>query len=152
MLDEKKRSFNSIFIYPRFQLSLIALNIFILVSAFLALIFQNYFLFSKLHEMGRAAGLPQDHTYHQFIQFQEDQFILFTSVTFFMIIFFISLVSLFISHRVAGPILRLKNYLVQVGQTNQISELVFRKNSFFNDLPKAVNDCLKSVREKNKSK
>lgn len=150
--DFQKRFLSNILIYPKFQLSLIGINFLALVVAFAILIFQNFYIFSKLHKMGEDAGLTEDHVFHQFIRFQENQFLFFTTATFIVVLLIITLVSLFISHRVAGPVLRLKTYFLDMQKTEKIQKLEFRKNDFFDDLPKIINSSLQSVVEKNKSK
>lgn len=141
----QKRSIKQFLIYPKFQLRLIAINIVALSIAFVAIIFQNFYLFSKLHKMGADAGMPADHPFHQFINFQESQFTTMTWLTLFGILFVFTITSLIISHRVAGPIVRLKEFFTAMKQTGKMTPLHFRKNDFFDDLPEIVNDSLDSL-------
>lgn len=145
----RRRLLNYVFIYPVFQLKLVLVNLIILICGFIVLILQNFYLFSKLHQMGNDAGMSKDHAFHQFIQFQQEQFVFFASITMAVVLFLISAASILLSHRIAGPIVRLQQYFVRIIETGEISKLEFRKNDFFDDLPTIANKALESLKENN---
>jgi hypothetical protein len=144
----QRRSPKQILIYPKFQLRLIAINITALLIAFTALIFQNYILFAKLHQMGTEAGLPAEHPFHQFINYEQNHFLFYTCGTLAGMLVIFIIASLIISHRVAGPIVRLKSFFISVRDSGKISQLQFRKDDFFDDLPEVINQSLESISKK----
>jgi hypothetical protein len=63
-----------------------------------------------------------------------------------------SVLTLILSHRLAGPIVRLKKFFEALGQKGDSpSTLQFRKMDFFSDLPPVINHSLEEL-QKRKSK
>jgi hypothetical protein len=132
-------------VYPSFQLGMVALNTAVLLAAFTAVGIQAARSFGELQTQGLAADLPPDHSYFSFLQYQESH------LTTYLLLgamagWLLSLVlTLAYSHRLAGPIVRLRNYLTHVAETGQRPPLEFREDDFFQDLPFLVNEAFDRV-------
>ncbi len=93
--------------------------------------------------MGNEQGIPNDHIFFRFIDDQNYKmnFILLISS---FIVFLISLIgALILSHRVAGPVYRLKMHLDSSVLTGEKKEVTFRKGDFFMELQDAFNEYIK---------
>jgi hypothetical protein len=142
------RSPRKLLIYPRFQVTLLTLNMTIILVGFILIGYQNIRLFSHLKEMGTASNLPPDHAYFKFIDYQTHTMLTYAAVIFAVVIVLSTLASLWLSHKVAGPIVRMKGFFKSLAESEspQASELKFRKGDFFSDLPELVNEALKNKR------
>jgi hypothetical protein len=144
MDNNQNRKKSSLLINPKFQWTLIgyaallATLILITVYALISYGFQEFI------QIGNQAGLPADHIYFQFIQMQE--------VTFNRVILIIAVViglililgGLAISHKIAGPIHRMKNEFARMrdSQGPELSEVQFRKGDFFPELADSFNELV----------
>jgi methyl-accepting chemotaxis protein len=75
---------------------------------------------------------------------QEIIFLLATFQIFFLIITF--MISIFVSHRIAGPLYKLKNFFKQNGGGKLSPDLHFRKNDHFQDVAHEYNLMLSKLR------
>lgn len=57
---------------------------------------------------------------------------------------------LIISHKLAGPLVRLRNHFEEIGKTGEPKPLSFREGDFFSDLPPVINNALKEIDKKHK--
>jgi hypothetical protein len=141
-------------IYPRFQVTLIAVNTAILGLAFVGVGIQISRSFQQIRDMGAAAGMAPDHAYFKFLAFQT-QMLHSQLMGAFVIGFLISLVfSLFFSHRLAGPIVRLVSYLSDATKSAEkpLAPLKFRKHDFFLEIPPLVNAALSASRNESEKR
>jgi nitrogen fixation/metabolism regulation signal transduction histidine kinase len=58
------------------------------------------------------------------------------------------LISIFMSHRIAGPLYKLRMFLHQAAAGKMDQKLAFRKNDYFQDLVPAYNELLETVHTK----
>ena len=101
------RAFRSkLLIYPRFQLTLISVNVLVmgLVLAFVWL--QTSRSFRELQAMGVQAGLSPEHAYFKFLKFQSAYLNSYLLIGLIAGIAVSAIFSLFLSQRLAGPIVR----------------------------------------------
>ena len=129
-------------IYPKLQYSLILSVMWILILSDLIIGIQVLRSFRELREMGEKIGLTSGHPYFTFIEYHEHS--LSTSLAWAcgISIFVSFFLILFISHRVAGPIVRLKSYFNGIATEGWKTKLQFRKGDFFSDLPEVINKAL----------
>ncbi len=80
--------------------------------------------------MGKEVGISENHIFFQFLDDQNSKLntIFIVSTVIFLIISFVG--SLLLSHKVAGPIYRMTQYLKQYQNEFSGSELQFRKVIF----------------------
>ncbi len=136
-------------IYPKFQLSIIALNTFVILGICVAIYAGIKLGYQELHSQGEVSNLPTNHPYFNFIAYQSNLIMTYLGLCLFIGIVFSNLFILVISHRVAGPIVRLKKHLMEVSSSGKISPIHFRKGDFFSDLPEVVNEAMIKINNKN---
>lgn len=63
----------------------------------------------------------------------------------------IFIICIFISHRIVGPLYKLKKYLSGIRQGTSSGKLVFRKGDNFQDLAEVVNETFEGIQEEYRS-
>ncbi|MEK6625924.1 MAG: hypothetical protein AABY86_13185 [Bdellovibrionota bacterium] len=130
-------------IYPRFQLTLIIVNIVIMAGAFGAVGIQTVRMFGQLHQMGQDASLPKDHVYYQFLEMQSAVFQSHLLLALVVALVVSLILTLLLSHRLAGPIIRMRSYFDNIAHTGRTSgPLQFRNSDYFSDLPPVINQAI----------
>lgn len=141
------------FINPRFQFIFILFTVSLcLLNTFLFYL-NNYLFFHRFQSLGQSFGISPQDPFFQFIS--EQQIIMsgmFIVTSFVDLVLILSLGTLF-SHRVSGPLYRLKIHLqsLSVGEVKPTQEVRFRKGDFFPELAESLNSYLKKV-ESDKAK
>jgi hypothetical protein len=137
----ESRKTKSLLINPRFQWHIIgyaaAVSALVIISIYGLLSFG----FHEFVRVGLEAGLPADHEYFQFIKMQEgtfDRIIIAIALVTGTILFLGGLV---ISHRIAGPILRMQKELNRASTEIpfQLQSIKFRKGDYFPELAESFN-------------
>jgi hypothetical protein len=132
-------------IYPSFQLTLVAINFALLIGAFAAIAIQASRSYAKLREMGASMQLPSDDAYYKFIEFQANTLYGYLAVALVLVFVLSGFLTLFISHRLAGPLIRLRRQFEHMAETGKIEKISFRKGDFFSDLPPIMNRALERL-------
>ena len=58
-----------------------------------------------------------------------------------------AILTLLLTHRMAGPMIRLKHYFQKIQETGQVKEkLCFRRDDYFSEVPDVINDSLNSLK------
>jgi len=131
--DNKRHKF---LINPRFQISVIKQMV-LLTCVVIAIFYgANFYHFWSLNQQGLALGLPPSHVFFVFMRNQQTTMNIFFLVTSVLALLTIVGYGLFLSHRIAGPLHRLKKYL---GEEKTNSPLSFRENDYFPEVAEAVN-------------
>lgn len=139
-------------IYPKFQLGMILINLFLIIFVFGVTFFQAFGTFRRFSEIGESIQLPPDHAYFRLIEFQGSRLYSSLIVSFTVAFILSGILTLLISHRLAGPIVRLRGYFRRIAQTRSVEEpLKFRERDFFDDLPDAINDAMDALGQKPKN-
>ncbi len=131
----------TILINKPFQLSILAW--FSLLGLLIALIFYsaNLYFFKSMHDEAVLAGLAADNVFFQYLEAQK----VFMNKVFFISTFISSLViiwgGLYLSHRVAGPLLRLTAHLKTFSFAD-MKPLKFRKGDYFPEIQDAYNEFI----------
>ncbi|MGK5083201.1 hypothetical protein WDW37_07825 [Bdellovibrionota bacterium FG-1] len=135
-------------IYPKFQLGLIGVNALVMAGAMALVAYQFHRSMQKLKEMGRVAGLTEGHAYFRFLDLQSTTISSYIGIA-FVVAFCLSLVlTLVFSHRLAGPIVRLKGFFRAISEGKEPVQysVKFRQGDFFGDLPPLVNSAINKMR------
>lgn len=145
----QRKSRRRILIYPQFQGTLIAINTLVLSVTFGILGTQVHRVYLKLKDMGTIAKLAPDHAYFGFVRYQADTVYWSLFLGFLLCLVVGTGLSLFFSHRLAGPLVRMRNYLQSLQEKGRggIDPLQFRKRDYFSDLPEALNRALERVEQ-----
>lgn len=147
-----KKFRTKLLIYPQFQITLLVINTIVTVCIFLIVGIQASRSYELLRELGVRASYPADHMYFRFVNLQAKT--LYTNLSIALVIGIVvsSVVSLYLSHRLAGPIVRLRGYFREIGESGKVQNLLFfRKNDFFADLPGDINKAISRLTDKNVS-
>ncbi len=139
----------TLLIYPRFQLNLMVIILITFVICQLFILYQINHAFNYLNQSGIDLNLPQESLYFKFISVEKEiifKNVILASVISSILMFF---ATAYLSHRVAGPIVRLRDYLKKISETNEVEPITFRKNDFFDWLPIEINRVFKNVKKIN---
>lgn len=140
----KKRN---LLIYPKFQLTLLAVQTGVLLLTLGMVALQSWRSVDHLRQLGESAALAPTHPYFRFLDMHAQSLLSFLGVAFVVAVIVTSLISLVLSHRLAGPIIRLRGYFRELSETGKIThELKFRQGDFFAEVPELVNQALKKVK------
>lgn len=144
----KNRLFKNWVIYPKFQMSLIFFSTLILVGTFAFIAFQVDSSFNHMMKLGADLNLESNHPYFEFLNMQKNHLIKKLMYAGIASLILSMILTIYISHRASGPIVRLKSYFTEMRVSKKIYPLKFRQGDFFDDLPKVVNEALEEIKQK----
>jgi hypothetical protein len=136
--DTASRSLKNLLIEPNFQLKLIGYFIFVFALTTISLYSTTFLFFWKLKQKAMNVGIPDGHIFYRYLANQKsdlDGLFIGLAILNFLVLIGIGFL---ISHRVAGPINKLKNYLKNMAKDSEDFKL--RENDFFHDLQPIVKD------------
>lgn len=142
---KKERKLANCLILPQFQLTLIVVNILIMTLAFGIIFYQIYISFDQLYAIGRGLRLPENSAFFTLLKNQQNAIegkLIIAAVISYIFSFVLTIL---ISHRLAGPIYRLKMYFSDMIKQGHTKDLTFRKGDFYSDLPGIVNEGIKNI-------
>jgi hypothetical protein len=139
-MSGKPKKRQQFLINPTFQLSVIR-QMLLLTGLVIGIFYAaNFYHFWSLEAQGLALGLPPTHVFFKFLREQQRTMDLIFIVTSLVTMLTIVGFGLFLSHRVAGPLHRLKQYLEQSPIEGEVPRhLKFRDGDYFPDVAEAVN-------------
>ncbi len=150
--DKQKRFFWKKFqVHSKFQWIFLFVNLGILLSTILFIGIQVSRTYGYLNQLGVDVNLEAGHPFFKFIELQKSILIqdlwaiALLSVIFLVIVSVVS--TLILTHRVAGPFIRLKSYFKALSETAEVKPLSFRKGDFFDELPGLINDALQKIKK-----
>ena len=126
---------------------MIGINVALSIFCFLLIYVENRMAFQALREFGEAAHLPSTQPYFKFLELQSGVFSRHLAFALLIGTVISVIATLLYSHKVAGPMVRLKRFFQNIGATQHYSgeKLSFRKGDYFEDLPTAVNEALEVI-------
>jgi hypothetical protein len=139
-------------IHPKFQLPIIATNLAVLLVFFTIAWVGTQ---NALMDLKPAAGLSgmEAEFFRKYVDYQAEQIqrALFVSLGIGAI--FAGIITLVITHRLAGPLVRLRTYFQNIinGQP-PIAKLEFRDGDFLRDMEPLVNNAIETVQKQERSK
>jgi hypothetical protein len=134
-------------INPRFQLSFLAYTMGVSVLTIGFFYAADAYFFWKFQQLGQGLGLPNNHVFFQFLDEQRATKNTYYGIAAVVTVSFLSIWGLLLSHRVAGPLYRLRNHLNSVARGETISDVRFRKGDFFQEVADAYNVQMVRYRE-----
>lgn len=141
-MSDQARSVKNIFINPKFQLRLMSYFVVLFLITTLCLYSTTFLFFWNMKTKGLEVGIPEGHIFYQFLQNQKhDLDLLFIGLAGLNFILLLG-VGFLLSHRIAGPLNKMKNYLIQI--EGEAKPFKTREKDFFQDMTDVVN----SLREK----
>ena len=142
----KKMLRKKFLIYPKFQLTLLALNVVSIVMTnlvFYLFVNQSY---RDLRMEGIDNNLPADHAYFQFLDYQWKIIFKYLGLAMGINIILFGIFTIILSNKLAGPIIRLHSYFKNIilGQ-RPVPSVFFRKGDFFRELPPLINEAVDAI-------
>lgn len=137
------RKLSNIFIYPKFQFTLLLAQIIVSIITFVVIHFKVNEAFQRLSDMGSKINLPVEHAYYSFIEHSRNMISTNLNWALSFSVFLTIVASLYLSHKVVGPIHRLRIYFRAIISGAPQHDLKFRKGDYFEDLPDLINESLK---------
>ena len=140
-MSEKTQSSNRkvLLINPPFQFRFMGWMGGVSVAVVLVMHLAHVWFFHNLKEQARLAGLPPDHVFYRFIQDRQSEMDFITLVTFLVVVVIVGLAGLFLSHKIAGPMYRLRKHFETLAKTGVSRPLKFRDGDYFLEIPEAHN-------------
>ncbi len=137
--------------HPKFQLLIIGINTLILLIYTGGVAIQLYRTKAYLREQGVQAGLHDAHPYFEFVAYQSQTLIEFVLWGCLISTVISGLVLLFVTNRMAGPLVRIKNHFQEIARTKTYKPLSLRPTDFLSDIVPDVNSGLEALDEKHKT-
>jgi methyl-accepting chemotaxis protein len=140
--ERPKNARKSYLINPAFQWRFVTFMLAIALVTILVFYAANLYFFLNFIGIGRELNLPPDHALFRFIAEQRRTMnIIFVATSFVAGIVIVG-GGILLSHRVAGPLHRLRGHLDRVAESGDAKPVIFRKGDFFPELAEACNRCL----------
>ena len=134
--EPKPRQLKNILINPRFQFKFLSFFVVLFLLTTISLYSTTFLFFWRMKEKGLSVGIPDGHIFFQFLQNQKhDLDLLFIGLAAFNFLLLIG-IGFSISHRIAGPIFKLKKQLED--EDADSSEFKLRETDFFQELEPLV--------------
>lgn len=134
--EPKPRQLKNLLINPRFQFKFLSYFVTLFFISTLSLYTTTFLFFWRMKEKALNVGIPDGHVFFQFLVNQKrDLDLLFVGLAVFNFLLLIGM-GFIISHRIAGPIFKLKNQLAQISDDTE--EFKLRESDFFQELEPLV--------------
>jgi methyl-accepting chemotaxis protein len=130
-------------IEPKFQLKF---SFYICVVVFISSLIYPFLIFDIINNL--IARYPDS---AQALQGKRTELIIFICVMQLGFIALIGTVSIFISHKIAGPIYKLKKYLKLIRDEQSINKLNFRNGDYFQELAEEFNMTIGQLQDQHRS-
>jgi hypothetical protein len=138
------RQLKNILINPRFQLKLMSYFVGLFFLTTICLYSTTFLFFWKLKQKAFDVGIPDGHIFYRFLINQKNDldnlFIGLAILNFFLLLG----VGFLISHRIAGPIFKLKNQLSKI-ETDP-GDFKLRESDFFRELEPLVKNLKDKIK------
>ena len=143
--EKSKRRWANYSIYPRFQFSIVAFNLFILVSAIGMIYYQLSKSFWAIETYSKSLSPFKFGEYKEIIDihFQILQDAMITSVVISTV--FIILYNIVFTHKSSGAIHHLREYFREVIEKGHTRKLSFRQGDLHPELPELVNKAIERI-------
>jgi hypothetical protein len=126
-------------INPKFQLSFLAYTLGVSMLTIGFFYAADAYFFWKFHQLGQGLGLPSNHVFFQFLDEQRATKNTYYAIAAGVTVSFLTIWGMLLSHRVAGPLYRLRKHATSVAQGETMSDVRFRKGDFFQEVADAYN-------------
>jgi len=136
-------------VHPKFQMTLILLNSLVAV----ALVSMTVLLMVKSHlyleNVVKQTRLPGQNIFIEMLDQQLRSLLITMGAATFVAVVLTGIATLLLSHKVAGPMIKLRRYFGEIEKNGDFYEdLNFRKTDFFLDLPPTINKALHTLKKK----
>jgi hypothetical protein len=111
--------------------------------AFLSILLMHIshqWFFFNLRKQALLAGIPSGHVFFQFIQDQQNEMNWVSGLCFLGVCLLVAIFGLWLSHKIAGPMYRMKTHFQEGAKRGSPEPLHFREGDFFGDVAQAYNE------------
>lgn len=134
-----KRFFKNWLIYPKFQFTLLMSFMSLTLVNIVLFYFSTQYFFDVFRNKGVELGIPPQHIFFKFVsQLESEMSVIFIIAT-IISLFLLTVIGIFISHRIAGPLYRLSQDLKGMRSDRQLRKISFRKGDYCLDIEKDFN-------------
>lgn len=142
-LRESRKSY---FVNSAFQWPFVLFVVGLVLSCVAVFFIADLYFFWKFRDGGRALGLRPDHAYFTFLAEQESVRRGIFAIAAFVVSVIGGVSAVLFSHRIAGPLHRLKSHFLQVANELTVDDVRFRKDDFFQDVAYSFNQLMAKYR------
>lgn len=129
-------------INKRFQLRFIAFMDFVALLVIGIFYSANLFFFADLRQKALAKGISEQHIFFKYLTLQEENLSRIFASTSFLVVGSLTVLGIFYSHRIAGPLYRLTKHFESIASGSPPRHVAFRQGDFFQEIPTAYNKHL----------
>jgi hypothetical protein len=136
-------------VYPKFQVPLILLNT--MITGFLFGLVGYLVIRSHLYleQLVKQTRLPAQNLFIQLLTEQLRTLLIYMVVALGIALTTTAVFTLLLTHRMAGPLMRLKGFFGEVAKSSEFPDsLKFRDGDYFQDLPPAINGAFGALKKK----
>lgn len=101
--------------------------------------------FHKFDQLGLELGLDSNHVFFRFLNAQRATLGLGFLVITLVVTLIMVIAGTLISHRIAGPLFKLRRELERIGGGERIEKITFRKKDFFPEICDSINPILEEI-------
>ena len=139
MESPKRRKPGSWLIYPEIQLRLVGVNLAAVLLVGASALGGILLAARKLHDLGLKGNLPADHPFFRFLAIQNAAFLGTVAAVLAVSIVISVLATLLISHRIVGPIYRLREDMKEIVSYGKFRPVKIRKDDYFHEVVHLIN-------------
>lgn len=145
-----KRS--KLLINQKFQVSFMLYSVAIALFSSAMFYAAVYYFFWKFRTLGASMGLAPDHVFFRFLDTQQSSLNWYWLAMSVISSLGICAWGLLLSHRVAGPLHKLRLHMNRVARSETEAEVQFRSGDYFPELADAYNEQLRTLQAPRKDK
>ena len=136
-------------VYPKFQMPLIILNSMVTIFLFSLVAYLVIRSHLYLEQLVKQTRLPAQNLFIQLLTEQLRSLLIYMAIALVIGVSSTATLTLLLSHKMAGPMIRLKNFFANITKSSEFPEqLKFREGDFFQELPPTVNGAFNALKKK----
>ncbi len=142
-----QRKVKNFIIFPKFQITLVIINLIIMTFCFILVFYQIHDSFAEIVTLGKRLRLPESSAYYKVMEYHHEKInlrLLIAAVICYACSFVLTIA---VSHKVSGPLYRLKKYFIDMNDEGYTAELTFREGDYYGDLPDVINSGIKKLQK-----
>lgn len=142
-----QRKLKNYIIFPKFQITLVIINLIIMTFCFVLVFYQVHDSFAEIVTLGKRLRLPETSAYYKVMDYHLEKInlrLIIAAVICYACSFVLTIA---VSHKVSGPLYRLKKYFLDMKMDGYSGDLSFREGDYYGDLPEIINSGIKEVRK-----
>lgn len=135
-------------VFPAFQWQLVAGLLLVMGTVFGLTFFFVHQSFVGMFDMGLSAGLPADHSFYKFVQYQWSVVAKYLLISMGIGLGATTILAVLLSHKLVGPLVRLRSHFQKMGRTGNAKNIHFRKGDYLEHLGPEINKAITKVQDK----